>query len=74
VNLQDKICPFHRESSRKRGDGEYSMKITQSNKSKTQTGDVVDLGDHDDFCDIDNYTCDNDTYMKAEGEKSIKSF
>jgi hypothetical protein len=50
------------------------MKITRSNKSKTQTGDVVDLGDHDDFCDIDNYTCDNDTYMKAEGEESIKSF
>jgi hypothetical protein len=42
---------------------------------------MVDLGDDDDFCDIDNYlcgnddtTCDNDTTMKEEGEESIKSF
>jgi hypothetical protein len=50
------------------------MRSTQSKKSRTQLGDVVDLGDDDDFCDIDNYTCDNDTSMKAEEEKSIKSF
>jgi hypothetical protein len=50
------------------------MRSTQSKKSRTQTGDVVDLGDDDDFCDIDNYTCDNGTSMKAEGEESIKSF
>jgi hypothetical protein len=41
---------------------------------------MIDLGD-DDFCNIDNYTygnndttCDNDTTMKEEGEKSNKSF
>jgi hypothetical protein len=49
------------------------MRNTQSKKSKTQMGDVVDLGD-DDFCDINNYACDNDGSMKAEGEESIKSF
>ena len=57
------------ESSRKRGGNEYLMRSTRSKKLRTQTGDVVDLGDDDDdFCEIDNYTCDNDTSMKAEGE------
>ena len=37
-------------------------------------GDVLDLDDDDDFCDTDNYTCDNDTSMKVEVEESIKSF
>jgi hypothetical protein len=35
---------------------------------------MVDLYDDDDFCDIDNYTYDNDTFMKMEGEESNKLF
>jgi hypothetical protein len=50
------------------------MRSTQSKKSGIQTGDVIDQGDDDNFCNINNYTCDNDTSMKAEGEESIKSF
>ena len=35
---------------------------------------MVNLDDDDDFCDIQNYTCHNDTSTKAEGEELIKSF
>jgi hypothetical protein len=36
---------------------------------------MIDLGDDDDFCDVDNYTCaNNDTTMKGDGEELIKSF
>ena len=54
--------------------GRGSVMSTQSKKSRTQTGDIVDLGDDDDFCDIYKYTCNNDTSMKVEREKLIKSF